>query len=75
MEAETKKYIQDCYPIDKWIEQGFEVGRQEGRREVVEWIKKYGCIERCDPDTEQYFNTYRWVGEEEWQEQLKEWNV
>ena len=37
MEAKTKQYIQDCYPIDQWIEQGFEAGKAEGRREVEDY--------------------------------------
>ena len=51
----------------------FEKGRQAGIKEVVDWIKEYSCLERCDLDTEAYFTAYRWIGEEEWKDQLKEW--
>ena len=53
----------------------FPLGKQEGIKKVVEWIKEYSCLEKCDLDTEAYFNAYRWIGDEEWHDQLKEWGI
>ena len=52
-----------------------EAGRKAGIQEVVDWVKEHSCREKCDPDTEAYFEAYKWVGEEEWQSQLKEWGL
>lgn len=49
--------------------------RQAGIKEAVEWIEGHSFLERCDPDTEGYFCTYRWLVEEGWQAQLKEWGL
>ena len=53
----------------------FEVGRQEGKKEVVEWVEQQSQVEHCDPDVMRYFREYRWVDEEEWQARLKEWGI
>ena len=48
---------------------------EQGRKEVVEWIKEHSEIERCDPSTTAYFQDYRWLDEEGWQSQLKKWGL
>jgi len=46
-----------------------------GIKDVVEFMKTYGDITKCDPDTMSYFSDYIWVDLNEWQAKLKEWGV
>ncbi len=48
---------------------GFEAGRKEGRKEVVEWIKK----QRTTPLGKDYYGYYIW--EAQLEAKLKEWGI
>jgi len=48
------------------------IAEKAGIQKVLDWMKTNSEIEKCDPDTEAYFNTYRWISEEGWQAFLKE---
>lgn len=49
--------------------------KQEGRQEVVDWIKQHSQLERCDPDVMQYFNDYLWFDMADWKDKLKSWGI
>ena len=53
-------------------ERAFPLGKKEGRREVVEWVKKESSLwDKGYPFTE----VVRVMNEQRWQAKLKEWEV
>ena len=60
------------FHLELLVELGFRAGRQEGIREVVEWLKKNMKHPKdCGDGT--YYYLHLTVGE--WQDKLKEWGI
>jgi hypothetical protein len=54
---------------------GEKAGKQEGIKEVVEWIKSNACLERGDCDVGLCFEDYLHFDYHDWQAKLREWGI
>jgi hypothetical protein len=70
-EARAEFYRSMRVEIDTKIEQA----REEGRKEVVEWISNNAELEQCDHETMAYFADYYALDKADWQAKLKEWGL
>lgn len=61
--------------IDSLCQESIMATRKAAIKEVVGWFKEHSYLEQCDPDTEAYFDAYRWISKEEWQDYLKELGI